>query len=520
MESERSSASVLLNGLSKLKWNLLVKGLLVGAVSGILAVLYRIAIEYGTKTSLGIYAYLRAHPTYIALWIFVVLAGGLFVAWLVALEPMASGSGIPQVEGVVLFGLKMKWHMILVVRFLGGILCSFFGLSLGREGPSVQIGAAGGQAVSRLLAEHDAEENYLITSGAAAGLSAAFSAPLSGVMFALEEIHRSFSPLILVSAFAASIVADFISKYFFGLRPVLHFYPIPQLPVSYYWYLLPVGIIAGLVGALMNATLLSFQQFYKGIPRRIRPCVAMLIAIPCGLFLPLTLGGGSDLIALAEGAKGGVVVLIIYLVVKLLFTSVSFGSGVPGGIFMPILTVGALSGSILSLTATRFGFPIEYVPVFAICAMAGTLASSVKAPITAILLTAEMSGSLVHTLPVAACAFIGLLVSDILKIDPIYETLLQRFIDRNGTTMTANRRGGIVEVPVEFGCEVVGKAIRDVQWPQGILIVAIRRGAKELVPQGSTVIVPGDYLIALCPQGREHEAKEAMRKLCLVQKEN
>jgi len=109
LESERSSASVLLNGLSKLKWNLLVKGLLVGAVSGILAVLYRIAIEYG-----------------IALWIFVVLAGGLFVAWLVALEPMASGSGIPQVEGVVLFGLKMKWHMILVVRFLGGILCSFF----------------------------------------------------------------------------------------------------------------------------------------------------------------------------------------------------------------------------------------------------------------------------------------------------------------------------------------------------------------------------------------------------------
>jgi len=81
-------------------------------------------------------------------------------------------------------------------------------------------------------------------------------------------------------------------------------------------------------------------------------------------------------------------------------------------------------------------------------------------------------------------------VSDILKIDPIYETLLQRFIDRNGTTMTANRRGGIVEVPVEFGCEVVGKAIRDVQWPQGILIVAIRRGAKELVPQ----VVPSLFL--------------------------
>jgi len=97
------------------------------------------------------------------------------------------------------------------------------------------------------------------------------------------------------------------------------------------------------------------------------------------LFLPLALGGGSDLIALAEGAKSGVVVLIIYLVVKLLFTSVSFGSGVPGGIFMPILTVGALSGSILSLTATSW-LPHRVCACVAICAMAGTLASSVKAP--------------------------------------------------------------------------------------------------------------------------------------------
>jgi len=112
LESERSSASVLLNGLSKLKWNLLVKGLLVGAVSGILAVLYRIAIEYGYENVVRYLRLFESAPHLYRIMDFRRASRRLFVAWLVALEPMASGSGIPQVEGVVLFGLKMKWHMI------------------------------------------------------------------------------------------------------------------------------------------------------------------------------------------------------------------------------------------------------------------------------------------------------------------------------------------------------------------------------------------------------------------------
>ncbi|MEG6571241.1 ClC family H(+)/Cl(-) exchange transporter [[Clostridium] cellulosi] len=515
METAKTKIYKLLSGFNQLKWSLALKGILCGLVAGLLAVFYRMGIEYGTVTATNIYKFLRFHPVWIFVWVICIAAAGVFLSWLVKLEPMASGSGIPQTEGVVLFGLKMKWYTILAVRFVGGILCGFFGLSLGREGPSIQIGASGGQIVSKVTSKKNRlEENYLITGGAAAGLAAAFNAPLSGMVFALEEVHRSFSPLILVSATAASLSADIVSKHFFGLKPVLSFTTLPQLPITLYFWLIPLGIVSGLVGSLITKSLLGFQTLYNKLPAFVRPCIALLIALPCGMFLPLTIGGGQGLIKFAESAKSGIALIAILLVVKLLFTSTSFGSGVPGGIFMPILSVGALSGSLLGLIAVRFGLPVQYVPDFAVCAMAGALSSSVKAPITSILLTAEMAGSLVHMLPVAACSFIALLLSDLLKIDPIYESLLERYVEKNRDSLPIQQKGGLMEIPVEYGCDIAGKMVCDINWPQGTLIVGLRRGTRELVPQGSTKILPGDYLVVLFTKESESGIQERITRLC------
>jgi Chloride channel protein EriC len=230
--------------------------------------------------------------------------------------------------------------------------------------------------------------------------------------------------------------------------------------------------------------------------------------------LPLTLGSGQGLASIAENAKTGVVMVLIYFVVKILFTGVSFGSGVPGGIFMPILSIGALSGSMFGIFAANFGLPTQYIPDFAVCAMAGALASSVKAPITSILLTAEMAGSFTHMLPVAACSFIALLLSDVLKINPIYETLLERFVEKNGHSLPKQEKGGLMEMPVEFGCDIAGKLVRDVEWPQGILVVGLKRGAKELVPKGNTKISPGDYLVILSAEENGDGIRQRLVNIC------
>ena len=503
-----------LSDLQGLKWRVALKGILTGLVSGLLVVLYRIGNDFGNETSLKTYAYIAEHPAVAAFWVIAAAGTGLLLAWLIRREPMATGSGIPQVEGQLLNGMKMKWHSVLAVRILGGTLASFFGLSLGREGPSVQIGAAASQAMAKKLSSNKLEKNYLITGGAAAGLSAAFNAPLSGIMFALEEVHRSFSSAVLIAATTASLTADIVSKYVFGLKPVLNFTATPQLPVSLYLWLIPLGLLSGLAGAAMNGVLLSFQKFYDKVPAWLRPFIALLVTLPCGLLLPQLLGGGQNLVEFAELGDGNILFLLLLLAAKMLFTGVCFGSGIPGGIFLPILSVGALSGGVLGLAAEHFGMPAQYVADFAVCAMAGALAGSVRAPVTSILLTAEMTGTLIHLLPVAACSFLAMILCDMMKVEPIYEALLDRIQEKSGKD-AGKKAGSLVEIPVELGSDVAGKLVKEIDWPEESLVVCIHRGNKQFIPKGRTKILPGDYLMVLSSEGCYEEMGETLRALCL-----
>lgn len=503
-----------LSGLNQIKWNVAYKGVLVGLVCGLLVSFYRLGIEFGTEKAVELYEWLRLHPGWIPLWCVAAVCAGLFLWRLIRFEPYAKGSGIPQVEGIVLLGMKIRWHSVLLVRFLAGILSSFFGVSLGREGPSIQIGAAGSQAISGLLSKNKLEKNYLITAGASAGLAAAFNAPISGIVFALEEVHRSFSRNILIAATTAALTADVVSKYFYGLKPVLMFGEISQLPLRYYVLLLLLGIFCGVMGVVSSKGLLFFSALYERIPQWTRPVLALLLAVPCGLFLPGILGGGQNIVSLSETPGAGASLMALMLVFKLLFTWTSFGSGLPGGIFMPLLSIGAMTGNLFAQGAGLFGVSDVYLPAFCVCAMAGVLSGSVKAPVTSILLMAEMTGSLVHLMPVAAVAFIALLTSDLLKTEPIYEELLHKLAGADKKVVKKQRRRTFIEIPVELGSIAAGSQIKTVDWPKGALIVSILRGETELVPNGDTQILPGDYLIVLSTERNFGEMNKALNQIC------
>lgn len=512
---ESRSTSALLTGLNNLKWRVAGKGILVGFVAGLFAAAYRLVIEHGSQAALFVFSFLREHPIWIPLWVVAAVCIGYLLYRLIRWEPYAKGSGIPQVEGIVLLGMRIRWYTVLAVRFLAGALASIFGLSLGREGPSIQIGAAGGQAVCTFASRDKQEENYLITAGAAAGLSAAFCAPLSGILFCLEEVHRSFSPLILLAATTAALTADVVSKTIFGLTPVLAYGAIVPIPLAAYPWLIAVGIGSGLIGALANKWLLAIGLWYQRLPAWSRPMLALLLALPCGLFLPAVLGGGQGLVQLSQGTSAALATLALLLLVKFIFTGTSFGSGLPGGIFLPLLSIGALTGCLIARLLIPLGLPEGAVAAFSVCAMAGVLSAAVKAPITSILLMAEMTGSLVHLLPVAAVAFLALLVSDLLRVSPIYEVLLERL---SGTKENATRkRGAMVELPVELGSETDGKHLSEVRWPEGALVVSVRRGAREFVPNGSTRLLHGDYITALSSERCFAETRAELSKLCRAQ---
>ncbi|AWK52141.1 H(+)/Cl(-) exchange transporter ClcA [Clostridium beijerinckii] len=495
---------------------LVFEGIGVGIITGLLIVMYRYALEKAGILLSNIYKIISIKPILILPWIVALIIIGYIVGLMIKHEPMISGSGIPQVEGVLLRKLDMTWWRVILGKFFGGILSIGSGLSLGREGPSVQLGAAVGQGFSRVFKRVKIEEKYLITSGASAGLAAAFNAPLAGVMFALEEVHKNFSPLVLLSALSAALSADFIASGFFGLKPVFTLGNLTTLPLNLYFYIILLGGILGILGVVFNKSLLKTQNLYvaqKWLPKEMRIIMPLLISVVIGILLPQVLGGGHELITSLITNNFSLTILVIIVIVKFLFTMASFGSGAPGGIFLPLLAIGALIGNIYGVALVNFvHFDSMYINNFIILAMAGYFAAVVRSPITGTILITEMTGTFSHLLSLAIVSIVAYIVADVLGSKPIYEALLEKILHNQGEKISIGNKKNksILEFAVCMGSDLDGKQIKEVKWPSRCLLVAVKRGENEIIPKGDTVIFPGDYLIVLTNEDRVSRINDAL----------
>ena len=399
------------------KFNLLVlfESLLVGGVSGIIVVLFRLVINYAGEVRDIIYKNIN-YKSFIVIigWFFILIIIGYLLGIMVQKVPNIKGSGIPQIKGFIIRQVNLEWEKELIRKFIGGILALGFGLSLGREGPSVQLGATTGLGISKLLKRHKIEEKYLVTAGASAGLAAAFNAPLAGVVFALEELHRNFSPLILTCVMSASIVSEMISSYFFGMEPVFNFSKMQKIPLRYYGLIIILSIIIAFLGKLFNILLLLSQDIYanaKIIKGRFQPIIPFVISGIIGLTFPIALGGGHELIVDLTEKNFLLCLLLIIFIIKLLFTAICYGSGLPGGIFLPILVLGALIGKAYGqLSIEYFGIDSAYSVNFIALGMAAYFTAVVRAPITGSILITEMTGSFNHLLSLIVVCMLAYVV--------------------------------------------------------------------------------------------------------------
>lgn len=411
---------------------LITEGLCVGLVGGFVVLLYRVALTFAGDWLVKILSYMKGNPFRCVVWFLILAALAWIVGKLVKWEPMISGSGIPQVEGEIAGRLSQNWKRVLPAKFAGGFLCMLGGLSLGREGPSIQLGAMAGQGISRALGRGKREEKFLMTCGASAGLSAAFHAPLAGMMFAVKEIHKTFSIPILLPVMTASVTADYIASHILGLDPVFRFQITEYLPQNYYWLLILLGILVGVSGVFYNWGMLKAQELYRKIPfmkETGRLLIAFLTAGVLGIVMPWVLGSGSGLIVSLTQGEMVLGMVVLTLVMKFLFSAVSFGSGAPGGIFFPLLILGALIGAVFAMAGVEFfGLAPVYVNNFVLLGMTGFFTAIVRAPLTGIILLFEMSGSISQMLSLSIVSVTAYIVATLMRSEPIYDSLLKRIL--------------------------------------------------------------------------------------------
>nr|WP_268913588.1 ClC family H(+)/Cl(-) exchange transporter [Lentilactobacillus sp. SPB1-3]MCZ0977706.1 ClC family H(+)/Cl(-) exchange transporter [Lentilactobacillus sp. SPB1-3] len=489
-----------------------IKGLLVGLTVGIVVSSFRWLIEHG----LAIFTTIYQHFSWpIAIGVLLInLVIGVIISQLLKQEPNISGSGIPQVEGQLQGEFELTWWSILWRKFVGGVLALSPGLFLGREGPSIQLGAAVGQGISEWQHDDRSERRIMIAAGAAAGLSAAFNAPIAGSLFVVEEIYHNFSPLVWLSCLSSAIGANFISLYVFGELPVLHLiYPKP-LPINLYWHLLILGIILGLLGKFYQWILLQLPEWYAHtkIPRNYQGLIPLVLVIPVGFWVPQLIGGGNQLIINFGHQVPSFTILLGIFAIRFIFSMVSYGSGLPGGIFLPILSLGAIIGAAYAqLMVGMHVLPTSYIINFIIFAMAGYFSAIGKAPFTAILLVTEMVGNLKLLMPLAVVSLIAYLVLDSLNGAPIYEALLAKLVKHPSPAPSQQMER--IEVPIFAGSALEDHQVRDITWPKSSLLIGIIRGEKEVIPHGDSVLQAGQTLVILTSATDRQRVRAQIRQL-------
>lgn len=503
MKCKDESVSNIFEAAKGLKYKMIFYSFLIGILSGGVIVVYRILGEKLMEYFKHGYIDYKNSPVIFAIFGVLILMA-VFVAFCVKKEPNISGSGIPQVEGVITRRMQTDWKKVLFYKFIAGIAALAAGLSVGREGPSIQMGAAVGEGVSKSTNQLDYEHKYLLTAGASAGLAAAFNAPLAGVMFALEEVHKNFSPIVLMSAMVSAVTADFITKTFLGINPSLDFARLKVMPLKYYWALIILGILVGASSYIFNHGVIKTKHLYKKLPIALefKIMIPFILSGIIGMTFPILIGGGHNLIMHIGFMHLSVLMILFLFVLKYLFTFISFGSGVPGGIFFPLLALGSMLGCIMGMICIKyFGIPEEFLINFAILAMAGHFASIVKAPITGIILIFEMTGSFEQLLPLSVVVFSAMLTSDLLGVEPVYDMLLEDTLVNDHQEYTGEEdKKTLLEFTVHMDSEVEGKDVSEICWPERCLIVSIRRGEKEIIPRGNTKIREGDLLLVMVNQ--------------------
>ena len=374
---------------------------------------------------------------------------------------------------------------------------------MGREGPSIQMGAVLADGYCEVTKRPKIKRNFLITAGASAGLAASFNAPLAGVIFALEEVHKNFSPIVLTTTLAASITSSFVAGNFFGMEPIFHVNIKDAIPLTSYPYLIVLGIIVGITGIFFNKGLLKTQDLYakqKLVKKKYWPIIPFLLAGVLGFFIPEVLGGGHVLIdSVLNSNSFSLIFLFQLLIVKYIFTLICYGSTSPGGIFLPLLVIGSLIGIIYgSILVKYLGFNQTYIPNLIIIAMAGYFTAIVKAPITGMILLTEMTGSFSHLLSIALVSIIAYTITELLNSKPIYESLFERLIPSSKNVFHGESKHKVIlEIPVCLESKLENKMISEIEWPSNCLIAAIKRGDAEIIPKGNTIMYASDYLIVL-----------------------
>lgn len=514
---------------------LVLVGSVTGVFGGAIVTFFNILVHEGERVSQNVYAYVRGNPAFIPLLFLALIGAAFFIGVAVNISSVIRGCAIPQTEGATRGAVPLKWWRDLTLMFACCLLSIFMGLSIGAEGPSVLIGACAGDGVASTLRRNPMVRKYQITGGACVGLAVASNAPLTGMAFAFEEAYKRLTPEVFICS-ATSVITGMLTKnavyWLRGMKMATTFasYRFFELPLRFYGFVLLAGLACGLLGVAFYKLAFFMRRLFGKIRCKKDSrahALRVLIAVVLGGVVSLlavgvmgsghgliesigTLGGTLDVRTEAAFGLGLVWTLAVILLLKTLITTVNIGSGIPCGIFFPIIAIGACLGALLNTLWLKMGMDKTYCDLMVMICMAAFFTTVVKAPITSIVMICEFTGSFAHLLPAIIAVFIGYLIGEIFRTEGIYEELLERY---EKETHIRERLREVFTFTVERGAVAEKREVRDILWPAGARVTEIVRGEEKILPDGDTVLHDGDMLTIVCKTDKPDLVREELKHI-------
>jgi chloride channel protein, CIC family len=399
----------------------LVLSLVIGAITGLVVVAFILLTEH-----VG----MRLYPPAAAHWrriLFPVVGSASMGYLLFRYFPNARGSGVPQTKAA----LYARDGRILLRTVLGKFFCTSAtlasGIPLGREGPSVQVGAGIASVLGRFLGLRPEKVKALLPVGAAAAIAAAFNTPLAAVVFALEEVVGDLNAPVLGSVVLASATSWLALRLLLGNSPL---FTVPQYelvhPLEFVIYGV-LGVAGGLVSVAFTKLLLSMRAKFLSLPKDslcFQPVAGGLVVGLLGWFVPQVLGVGYGYVGDALNGRMAFHLMALLVVLKLIAVTTSYASGNAGGIFGPALFIGAMLGGSLGTVAHGLWPAHTSTPgAYALVGMGTAFAGIVRAPMTSVLMIFEMTQDYAVIVPLMISNLVSFFISSKLERVPIYEAL-------------------------------------------------------------------------------------------------
>ncbi len=417
-------------------------GVVTGLFAGVVVTLFNVLFEDAEAFSRGFYIWFAEHPAFLPLLFIALFAGAVLIGGVMRVLPYLRGSGFAQTEGATRGLFRFRWYEAMTGMFASSLFVVLMGLSGGAEGPSVFIGGACGDCTGAIF--HRGDRRFPITSGASAGLAVGLNAPLTGIIFAYEEAHKKFTPEVFVCSFSSVAVAIVVrSLLFMGMglpeEPYLSAFSFPQeIELMFCLYALLGALAVSLVAVLFYYLILWLHKllgrvrFWKGIGVYLFP---FLLAGSCGLLSVYAMGSGRAVIL---GAAEGTLTffglplwaaLFCLLLLRFFVSAVNTGAGLPCCASVPMLAMGALIGAMLRSPFIGMGMDPACGDLLIALLMVTFFTAVVKAPVTGIVMTLELTWQFSFLLPAIICAAVAYFVGDIFRTEPLYEVLLEKMRD-------------------------------------------------------------------------------------------